>query len=261
LAWIELHNSIWTHPKIKPLAEALNIDRMLAAAYLIRFWTWAIEHIECVDGEITHLSYEDISAAAGWRKSADKFVEALIRSHWFDRKDEKLYIHDWNDFAGRLIRKRISDRERKRNNNSDDIPQEIADNSDGIPTEFAASTVPNRTIDTNVSLCPNTNSDENTKKRKTPIFDHESDPYRLAAELSRMIHENNAAAKQQTERDLQRWAKAIELMLRLDKRTAEQAWSVMKFSQQDVFWKSIILSPDNLRKHFDTLTLKTGECK
>jgi hypothetical protein len=76
-----------------------------------------------------------------------------------------------------------------------------------------------------------------------------------------MIHQNNPSAKKQTENDLQRWAKTFDLTLRRDERTAEQTWTVMKFSQQDPFWKTNILSPDALRKQFDRLTLKMEECK
>jgi hypothetical protein len=153
LAWIELHNDFFTNPKLKPLAASLGIEKMLAAAYLARFWSWAIDKIEDETGEISHLDYEEISAAAGWRKSPEKFVTALISSRWFDSVDGKLFIHDWNDYAGRLIRKRKYDRERKRKK-SDAIPREIPSNSDGIPcdhptelpVEVVSSTVPNLTV-------------------------------------------------------------------------------------------------------------------
>lgn len=73
-----------------------------------------------------------------------------------------------------------------------------------------------------------------------------------------MIHDNNPAAKTQEERDLQRWAKAFDLMIRRDKREPKDIWALMEFSQQDTFWKTNILSPDALRKQFDRLTLKMG---
>ena len=153
MAWIELHNDFFTNPKLKPLAASLGIEKMLAAAYLARFWSWAIDKIEDETGEISHLDYEEISAAAGWRKSPEKFVTALISSRWFDSVDGKLFIHDWNDYAGQLIRKRKYDRERKRKK-SDAIPREIPSNSDGIPcdhptelpAEVVSSTVPNLTV-------------------------------------------------------------------------------------------------------------------
>jgi len=84
---------------------------MLAAAHLIRFWTWAIGHIEDERGEITHITFEDIATAAGWRKSPKKFIEALLNARWLDKIDNRLYIHDWNEYAGKLIRKRIYDRQ------------------------------------------------------------------------------------------------------------------------------------------------------
>lgn len=271
LAWIELHNSIWIHPKLKALSDALHIDRMLAGAHLIRLWTWAIENLEDECGDLSALDYEDIAAACGWRKSAKKLVEALIASHWLDQSDNRLFIHDWSEYSGgRLSRKRKSDRERKRkersgqksHGNSHDCPEDVTRDIDaklhGSPADVAAHTV-TVTVTDNVShetSCPGKIPDAPEPKSRQPCFDRESAPYKLAFELSRMIHDNNPAAKTQEERDLQRWAKTFDLMIRRDKREPKDIWTLMEFSQQDTFWKTNILSPDALRKQFDRLTLK-----
>lgn len=102
-------------------------------------------------------------------------------------------------------------------------------------------------------------SDEETLKKKRcsqPVFDHESNPYKLAVYLSSMIHNNNPAAKQQSESDLQRWARDFDLMIRRDKRTAHDIYDVMAWSQQDTFWKSNILSASKLREKYDQLSVK-----
>ena len=61
--------------------------------------------------------------------------------------------------------------------------------------------------------------------------------------------------------NLQTWAKDIDLMIRLDKRTPEDIQRVIKWSQADTFWQSNILSTAKLRKQFDQLWLKMGEVK
>jgi uncharacterized phage protein (TIGR02220 family) len=154
LSWIEIHNSFFTNPKLKLLAAILGIEKMLASAYLIRFWSWAIDNILDEAGEITHLDAEDLAAAAGWRKSSEKFFNALIASRWLDKHDERIFIHDWSEYAGRLIRKRLIDRERKRKEREKCFPSEVAGISDGnsdgiqseIPADGAAHTIPYHTV-------------------------------------------------------------------------------------------------------------------
>lgn len=274
LAWVELHHSIWTHPKVKFLADGLHIDRMLAAAHLIRFWTWAIENVGDENGDISYLECEDIAAACGWRKKAQKLMDALIASHWLDQRDGHLFIHDWADYSGgRLFRKRKSDRERKRKERlpdsspeseamSHDCPDDVTRDSDsmsqGSRADVAVHTEQYSIDVSNETSCPGKIPDVPEPKSGRPCFGHDSPPYKLACELSRMIHENNLAAKAQEERDLQRWAKSFDLMVRRDKRQPKDIWAIMAYSQQDTFWKTNILSPDALRKQFDRLTLKMG---
>jgi len=56
--------------------------------------------------------------------------------------------------------------------------------------------------------------------------------------------------------DLQKWAKSMDSILRLDKRPAEEVKAVIIFAQGDTFWRSIILSVDNLRKQYDRLNMQ-----
>lgn len=108
--------------------------------------------------------------------------------------------------------------------------------------------------------CPASQPDDRPKKEKA-VFEHESNPYKLAAKLDEMIHANNPDAKQKTEADLQRWAKSFDLMIRIDKRTPRQIYDVMFFSQNDSFWRLNILSPDKLRQQYDRLKMKMEDGK
>lgn len=95
-------------------------------------------------------------------------------------------------------------------------------------------------------------------KKKT-VFVHESDPYKLATNLSAMMHQNNPDAKQQSETDLQRWAKDFDLMTRKDKRSPHDIYDVLYWAQNDSFWKSNILSAEALRKQYDRLKIQMNE--
>lgn len=59
------------------------------------------------------------------------------------------------------------------------------------------------------------------------------------------------------------WLDAIDKLNRLDKRTWSEIDQVIRWSQQDDFWKTVILSGPNLRKQFSKMLLKmnTGNGK
>ena len=56
--------------------------------------------------------------------------------------------------------------------------------------------------------------------------------------------------------NLQTWAKHIERMIRLDRRTPERIEQVVRLVQDDPFWQNNILSTAKLRERFDQLELK-----
>lgn len=78
---------------------------------------------------------------------------------------------------------------------------------------------------------------------------------RLASELQFLILRNNPDAKI-TESQIGHWAKDADLLLRIDKRTSEQAMEVLRWSQRDDFWKQNILSIGKFRQKYDQLLVK-----
>lgn len=142
MAWIELHQAIWTHRKTFILAAELNIDETYAAAHMIRLWTWALDNAP--DGDLSGLPPKVIAYGAGWRGDAEAFVEASIKAGWLDRDNESLVIHDWYDYAGRLIEKRRKDMERKRKER--ESHKDVQRTSNGHPKDGAGNlTKPNQT--------------------------------------------------------------------------------------------------------------------
>jgi len=98
---------------------------------------------------------------------------------------------------------------------------------------------------------------EQEEKEKRPFLSN-SDEVRLSELLLEKILSRNPNHKKP---NLQTWAKDIDLMLRLDKRTPEDIRRVIEWCQVDTFWQSNILSTAKLRKQFDQLWLKMGEVK
>ncbi len=108
--WIELHQTLPRHPKLLRLANKLRIHPAQAAGHLTFLWLWALDFAP--SGDLSVFGPAEISAAACHPgKDAKAFVEALKETGWLD---ESLQIHDWQDYAGRLIEQKTKDKERKR---------------------------------------------------------------------------------------------------------------------------------------------------
>lgn len=93
------------------------------------------------------------------------------------------------------------------------------------------------------------------------VFDVESDPYRLSILLRDLMLRNNARAKvpEATPEGMAKWAVHIDRMLNIDKRTVDEVEQVIRWSQDDEFWMSNILSTKKLRDQFDKLWLRMNK--
>jgi phage replication O-like protein O len=91
-----------------------------------------------------------------------------------------------------------------------------------------------------------------TMKEKE-IYSTDTLQYQLAELLLLKILEHLPGYKKP---DLQKWAKSMDSIIRLDRRPADEVKAVIIFAQGDTFWRSIILSVDNLRKQYDRLNIQ-----
>ncbi|WP_052476145.1 conserved phage C-terminal domain-containing protein [Cohnella kolymensis] len=112
MAWIELHQSLWTHKKTILLSAILDIDELYAGAHMSKLWTWALDNAP--DGDISGLPPKVIAYGAGWKGDAVQFVDAAISCGWIDREGDLMHLHDWYDYAGRLLEKKNANKERMR---------------------------------------------------------------------------------------------------------------------------------------------------
>jgi len=130
MAWIELHQAVWTHRKTFELAGRLGIDETYAAAHVIRLWSWALDN--AADGNLSSLSDRAIAFGAGWRADVAAFVAALVDAGWLnvDRT-----IHDWDEYAGRLLERRAEDARRKREKRPSARPMDVRTTSARRPLD------------------------------------------------------------------------------------------------------------------------------
>lgn len=111
MAWIKSEQALGQHPKLKLLANELEISIPQAVGHLHLLWWWAVDYAE--NGDITRYK-EFVPFSAQWEGEPIDFTNALIKHGWIDDIEGKLYIHDWVEYTGALIEIRQKDAERKR---------------------------------------------------------------------------------------------------------------------------------------------------
>lgn len=89
--------------------------------------------------------------------------------------------------------------------------------------------------------------------RPKRVYDEESLPYRTANYLYTNILKHKPDLKKP---NLQTWANHMRMLIELDKRNPKEIGTVIEWATKDSFWQSIILSADNLRKKWDTVTVQ-----
>jgi hypothetical protein len=132
MAWIESHQSLGGHIKLRRLARMLGINRAQAVGHLHFLWWWALDGAP--SGDLSGMIPADIAELSEWPGDPDAFFGALRECGWIDPDGR---IHDWMDYAGRLVDVRRKDRERKREfqRSSSGVPTESQRSSSGVPTE------------------------------------------------------------------------------------------------------------------------------
>ena len=146
MAWIELHQNLPAHRKVKKLKRLLKIKTPQAVGHLAMLWLWAVDNAP--DGDLSALDPEDIAEACEWPKDAEQFVQALTEAGFID-PDAKL--HDWSDYAGMLLDRRENQREQNRKRQQRYRNKRKADSN---ATESNVSTQDSNTVthDNNVSV-------------------------------------------------------------------------------------------------------------
>ncbi len=119
-AWLEVHQTLVNHSKTLRAACALGASKFEIIGALVALWSWSMDHAE--DGQIDIHDWPIIVENIGWRGNPSELLSAMLGcgkangedgNHGFIVKDGNvLRIHDWDQYAGRLLDKRRAHRER-----------------------------------------------------------------------------------------------------------------------------------------------------
>lgn len=148
MAWIELHQSLWTHRKTLILAAELRMKAMYAATHMIHLWTWALDNAP--EGDLSGLPDSVIAIGASWEEEPAKFVQAAVKAGYIDRDGETTSLHDWYDYAGKLIEQRAAERERSKIRRSlarqKKVDRQTTGGRPAVDRQTTVGTVPNLTV-------------------------------------------------------------------------------------------------------------------
>jgi hypothetical protein len=118
MAWIESHQELAEHPKTKRLAKKLGISIAQTIGHLHLFWWWSMNYAE--DGDLSNFDHDEIADAAHWESDPEEFINAMVNCgpgssrRFLEFEGDKLYVHNWQEYIGRLVEKREKNRQRKR---------------------------------------------------------------------------------------------------------------------------------------------------
>jgi len=145
MAWIESHQSLAQHPKTRRLARALEVSLPTAIGHLHLLWWWTLDYAE--DGELVRYTPEDIADACQWEGDAITLWEGLISSGFVDANEGKGCVHDWDDYAGKLVERRRRNRDYMRASRVRHVGTTLG-HVEGYPTNPTEPTQQNSTIPT-----------------------------------------------------------------------------------------------------------------
>lgn len=126
MSWIESHQSLANHPKTTKAAQMLGVEVPTMIGYLHLLWWWALDYAP--DGNLNGFTAGQLCDAMcckidadSCRKDAKSVIRALVTCNpktggkgFLERYGRGYIIHDWHDFAGKLIEKKAKDAARKR---------------------------------------------------------------------------------------------------------------------------------------------------
>jgi hypothetical protein len=187
MAWLEIHQEIARHPKTKRLARMLDVSVPTAIGHLLLFWLWALDYAQ--DGALGKFTAFDLADAACFDGDAQVLVQARLEANFIDSDEQNaLYIHDWYDYAGRLIDKRKQNKTRMKNARATHV-QEQNKSVQRTCNARAGSTVQNSTVHNSTKP----KEKERCAQAHTPA--HETTPDTTALASNRVNDAQNEQAK------------------------------------------------------------------
>ncbi len=243
--WIKVHRALLGKAIWKCTSSAnrsVLMTLLLMANHEQNEWIWDSEKYECSPGEfitslskISELSRESTQSVRSSIALFEKRYDFLTKQS--TKQSTKIKILNWDKYQ--------IDRDEENNcQQGDQQGDQHRPNTDPTQPELNQG-----------SVCEDgerkPNNYKELKKTNKKTFCPNSDEFRLADGLFKLMKNNNPKIK---EPNLQVWAGHVDKMLRIDRRTFEEIEVRIRWSQKNHFWHKNIRSTEKLRHQFDRLT-------
>lgn len=246
MAWIESHQELRDHPKVARLARLLEVDRATAIGMLHLLWWWALDHAE--SGDLGEYDAVDIADACLWEGPAETLVKALLdcgpgtREGFIEEVEGRWVLHNWWQYAGKLVARRRQDRERKQAGRQALLvgsPPDELGTSNGRPPDGAQTAY--------------VTEQNRTEPRETPpAVERRPDVDALCDLLAELVEATGCPRPTITKA----WRNDARLLLDKDKADRDEAERVMRWALEHHFWRSNVLSMPKFRAQYSRLRLQ-----
>lgn len=159
MAWVESHQTLRDHPKTRRLARLLGCTVPAAVGHLHYLWWWCLDYAQ--DGDLSRWTNGDVAEACLWPGDPEEFVLALRDAGFVDWDGDDRRVHEWDDYAGRLIEKRAANAERMRQARAANVRRTSTARSSTVDAR-AGATVPNQTKPMGTPLPPSAGAEGGT---------------------------------------------------------------------------------------------------
>ena len=109
--WVPVDTALRNHPKLARFARRLDVNRAQAIGHLVLLWTWALDYAP--DGQLGTYESEELADAAMYDGDPGAFLSAITSSGFADAGTDRLTLHDWEQYGGKLGMYRRANRERQ----------------------------------------------------------------------------------------------------------------------------------------------------
>lgn len=285
--WIESHQRLRNHPKVKRAAKLLDVSRPTLLGHLHLLWWWALDHAR--DGIILADDIDLLIEEVDWEGEPDVFLKALVAcggrgAGFLEALPGGDYaIHDWGDHGGKAVQRR-DPRQRgkwgmhrrwhvKEGKHSDDCEYCGSHSDSGHShSDSDYSDYGSDYIDLyNDSTGQDTTEEDNTLFSSEAEASDQEDGYvctvqvcrcedpavrELTRDVARMIRDNGFKIPPAGTKANHSWVAEIDKLLRIDEAAHDEVRAVASWATDDPFWSANIQSTPKLREKFPQLRLK-----
>ena len=142
MAWIKSDETLSQHPKVDLLADLLQITPVQVVGHLHYLWWWCLSYAD--NGDLTRYRKMIAKASRFDESKNDTFIDALVETGWLDQKNDKLWVHDWEDYHGALMETRENNKIRQQRHRAKKNEIELVESNNEITDQDIVRSKPNK---------------------------------------------------------------------------------------------------------------------